>query len=247
MFKENYIITGQIVCESGLHIGDSTDGIDIGGSDSPIIRDPITDYPYIPGSSLKGKLRSLLELSDKKSSESVIKNNGKVSTDEDCIAAQIFGLTPKDDKNVDAEKNYQTRIIVRDSHPTEDTIIMWDEHKELGNGAELKWENTINRINSSATPRNIERVPKGSRFNFEIIFSAYSEDEYKNMIGLLESMRLLENNYLGGSGSRGSGQVKFEKINILKRNLSFYTGDGEEESIVNDCSIVDAVKAIKEI
>ena len=247
MFKENYIITGQIVCESGLHIGDSTDGIDIGGSDSPIIRDPITDYPYIPGSSLKGKLRTLLKLSDKKSSDSVIKNEGNVSTDEDCIAAKLFGLTPKEDGKVDVEKNYQTRIIVRDSQPTQDTIDMWEEHKDLTGGAELKWENTINRITSKAVPRNLERVPKGSKFNFEIIFSTYSDDEYKNMVNLLESMNLLENSYLGGSGSRGSGQVKFEKITISKRDLGFYTNDGEEESIVKDSNIKDAIKAIKSI
>ena len=247
MFKENYIITGQIVCESGLHIGDSTDGIDIGGSDSPIIRDPITDYPYIPGSSLKGKLRTLLELSDKKSSDSVIKNDGGPSTDEECIAAKLFGLTPKDDGEVDVDKNYQTRIIVRDSQPTRDTIDLWKEHKELSNGAELKWENTINRITSVANPRNIERVPKGSKFDFEIILSTYSEDEYKNMINLLESMNLLENSYLGGSGSRGSGQVKFENINISKRNLSFYTNDEDEEPIVKDSNINDAIKAIKKI
>lgn len=247
MFKENYIITGKIVCESGLHIGDSTDGIDIGGSDSPIIRDPITDYPYIPGSSLKGKLRSLLELSDKKSSESVIENDGKVSTDEECIATKLFGLTPKDDEKVDVEKNYQTRIIVRDSQPTQDTIDMWNEHKELTSGAELKWENTINRITSAANPRNIERIPKGSKFNFEIIFSTYSDDEYKNMIKLLESMKLLENNYLGGSGSRGSGQVKFSNICISKRDINFYTNDEDEISIVNDSNLSDAIKAIKEI
>lgn len=247
MFKENYIITGQIVCESGLHIGDSTDGIDIGGSDSPIVRDPITDYPYIPGSSLKGKLRTLLELSDKQSSESVIKNKGGASTDEDCIAAKLFGLTPKDDGDVDVDKNYQTRIIVRDSHPTQDTIEMWKEHKELSSGAELKWENTINRITSAANPRNIERVPKGSKFDFEIILSTYSDDEYKNMINLLESMNLLENSYLGGSGSRGSGQVNFENITISKRDLSFYTNDGEELSIVKDSNINDAIKAIKDI
>lgn len=246
MFKENYIINGQIVCDSGLHIGDSTDGIDIGGSDSPIIRDPITEYPYIPGSSLKGKLRSLLELSDKQSSDSVIKNGGKVSTDENCIATQIFGLTPNDDK-VDAEKNYQTRIIVRDSQPSEDTIEMWKNHKQLSSGAELKWENTINRITSSANPRNIERVPKDSKFNFEIIFSTYSEEEFKNIIRLLEAMKLLENNYLGGSGSRGSGQVHFENISISKRDIAFYTEDNDEELIVEDSNLTDAIKAIKEM
>ena len=246
MFKENYIIDGKIVCKSGLHIGGSTDGIDIGGSDNPIIRDPITKYPYIPGSSLKGKLRSLLELSDKKSSESVITNKGGVSSDENCIATKLFGLTPKDDY-VDAEKNYQTRIIIRDSHPTEETIKMWENHKDLTDGAELKWENTINRINANANPRNIERVPKGSKFNFEIIFSTYSDNEFENILRLLESIKLLENNYLGGSGSRGSGQVSFENINIYKRDLNYYLKDNDEEIIVKDANVNNAIKTLKEI
>lgn len=65
MFKKNYIIKGEIVCKTGLHIGGSNDNIDIGGTDTVVIRDSVTDLPFIPGSSLKGKLRSLLELNDK--------------------------------------------------------------------------------------------------------------------------------------------------------------------------------------
>ena len=247
MFKENYIITGKIVCESGLHIGDSTDGIDIGGSDSPIIRDAITGYPYIPGSSLKGKLRSLIELSDIPSSESVIVNKGKVATDEECISTKLFGLTPNETEKVDTDKNYQTRIIVRDSQPTDETIDLWKEHNELSGGSELKWENTINRITSKATPRNIERVPKGSEFNFEIIFSVYDESEFENIIRLLESMSLLENNYLGGSGSRGSGQVKFSNISIVKRGLDYYTNDANEKEIVSELNIKKTINTLKNI
>ena len=247
MFKENYIITGKIVCQSGLHIGDSTDGIDIGGSDGPIIRDAITGYPYIPGSSLKGKLRSLIELSDIPSSESVIANDGNVATDENCISTKLFGLTPNDIKKIDTDKNYQTRIIVRDSQPTEKTIEMWNQYNDLSGGSELKWENTINRITSKATPRNIERVPKGSEFDFEIIFSVYDENEFENIIKLLESMKLLENNYLGGSGSRGSGQVKFSNINIVKRGLGYYTNDEDELPIITDLNINDSIEKIKNI
>ena len=230
MFKENYIITGTIVCESGLHIGGSSDSVDIGGSDNPVIRDVITGNPYIPGSSLKGKLRSLLELSDKKSSASVIENGGKVSSDEECIAVQLFGTTPKDDVKVDGEKTYQTRTIVRDSLPTQETID--------------KWENTIDRITSEAKPRNIERVPRGSEFNLEIIFSTYSETETKNLIKLLEALKLLENNYLGGSGSRGSGQVSFKNITIVKRDVGYYTEDAEEDIIVENEDINGAINAL---
>ena len=244
MFKENYIITGTIVCESGLHIGGSSDSVDIGGSDNPVIRDIITGYPYIPGSSLKGKLRSLLELADKKSSESVISNKGKVSTDEECIAVQLFGTTPKEDAKSDDDKTYQTRTIVRDSLPTDDTIKKWENADELYAGREIKWENTINRITSEANPRNIERVPRGSEFSLEIIFSTYSDDESKNLVKLLEAMNLLENNYLGGSGSRGSGQISFKDINIVKRNIEYYTKNAEEERIVENTDIIGAINAL---
>ena len=244
MFKENYIITGTIVCESGLHIGGSSDSVDIGGSDNVVIRDSVTGNPYIPGSSLKGKLRSLLELSDKKSSASVIENGGKVSSDEECIAVQLFGTTPKDDVKVDGEKTYQTRTIVRDSLPTQETIDKWENADELYAGSEIKWENTIDRITSEAKPRNIERVPRGSEFNLEIIFSTYSETETKNLIKLLEALKLLENNYLGGSGSRGSGQVSFKNITIVKRDVGYYTEDAEEDIIVENEDINGAINAL---
>lgn len=244
MFKENYVITGTIVCESGLHIGGSSDSVDIGGSDNPVIRDVITGHPYIPGSSLKGKLRSLLELSDTKSSKSVIKNKGEVSTDEECIAVQLFGTTPKEDAKADDDKTYQTRTIIRDSLPTKETIDKWDNADELYAGSEIKWENTINRITSKPNPRNIERVPRGSEFNLEIIFSTYSDDESKNLVKLLEAMNLLENNYLGGSGSRGSGQIKFKDIKIVKRGIEYYTKNANEEPIVENVDVIGAINAL---
>lgn len=250
MFKENYVINGIIFCETGLHIGDSKDAIDIGGSDSPIVRDSITRYPYIPGSSIKGKLRSLIELSDEKSSKSVISNHknnhDNVSTDEDSIAVKLFGLSPNDISKLDETKfTYQTRTIIRDAHPTEDTKNKWDSNDELFDGSELKWENTINRITSIANPRNIERVPKGSEFNFEIIFSVYSGDNSKNILKLLEAMKLLEFNYLGGSGSRGFGQVKFKDISIVQRELNYYISDNPENLITKNSNIDEAINEIK--
>ena len=183
-------------------------------------------------------------MADKKSSESVISNKGKVSTDEECIAVQLFGTTPKEDAKSDDDKTYQTRTIVRDSLPTDDTIKKWENADELYAGSEIKWENTINRITSEANPRNIERVPRGSEFSLEIIFSTYSDDESKNLVKLLEAMNLLENNYLGGSGSRGSGQISFKDINIVKRNIEYYTKNAEEERIVENTDIIGAINAL---
>ena len=240
MFKENYIIKGEILCKTGLHIGGSNDNIDIGGTDCGIIRDDVSDLAFIPGSSLKGKLRTLLELIDDKSAQSVINNEGGPSTDENSIAAKIFGVSADNNKKI----KYPTRLIVRDSFPTEDTIELWSKYEDIVRGAEIKYENNINRINSSAMPRNMERVPKGSKFNFEMVFTVYDEDE-NNLIGVLESMLLLEDNYLGGSGSRGFGQISFDNITISKRDSDYYKEVKEEEVLISNGNIAEAIEKIK--
>lgn len=227
MFKENYVINGEIECKTGLHIGGSDDSIDIGGSDNPVIRDAISGHPFIPGSSLKGKLRSLLELYDKQSADSVIKNRGKVATDPDCLSSKLFGMSASE-----SGEKYPTRTIVRDAYPTDETLELWETSDEILKGTERKYENTINRITSKATPRNIERVPKGSKFNFEIILTVYEDDDESNLDNLLEAMKLVEDNYLGGSGSRGSGQIGFTNITIAKRSKEYYTADNSEEILV---------------
>lgn len=239
MFKENFVIKGKLVCETGLHIGGANDAINIGGADSILIRDSVSDLPFIPGSSLKGKLRSLLELNDKKSIQSVLEKKGKSSTDEDSIAVKIFGISSDKKNNL----KYPTRLIVRDSFPTEESIKLWEKQEEVVRGSELKWENTIDRITSRANPRSLERIPKGSSFNFEFIFSVYEEDE-NNLMGLFEAMRLLEDNYLGGSGSRGYGKVKFANVSITKRGQDYYKKDIDEEVIIENADISEAVKSI---
>lgn len=239
MFKENFVIKGKLVCETGLHIGGANDAINIGGADSILIRDSVSDLPFIPGSSLKGKLRSLLELNDKKSIQSVLEKKGKSSTDEDSIAVKIFGISSDKKNNL----KYPTRLIVRDSFPTEESIKLWEKQEEVVRGSELKWENTIDRITSRANPRSLERIPKGSSFIFEFIFSVYEEDE-NNLMGLFEAMRLLEDNYLGGSGSRGFGKVKFTNISITKRGQDYYKKDMDEEVIIENADISEAVKSI---
>ena len=240
MFSKNYLIQGKIVCKTGLHIGGSSDAIDIGGSDNVIIRDSVTGNPYIPGSSLKGKLRFLTELNDKDSAKSVIDNDGKVADDVNCIAAKLFGVSADEGQT---ELKFPTRTIVRDAYPDEETLELWN-NESLISGAELKYENTINRINSAANPRNIERVPKGSKFDFEIVFSVYEEDD-ENISYLLEAMRLLEDNYLGGSGSRGFGQIKFEDIKLTKRTSEYYKENIDEEVIIESDDITEVINKIK--
>lgn len=243
MFVKNYIINGEIICKTGLHIGGSVETIEIGGSDNPVLRDPISNLPFIPGSSIKGKLRLLLELSDKESSKSIIENRGRPS--ESGIAAEFFGVANKEEGS-----NFSNKIIVRDSYPTEETIKMWNESPEVIDGAELKYENTLNRITSEAKPRNIERVPINSKFKFEIILSI-ANNEYENISNyeslkpLFKPMKLLEDDYLGGSGTRGFGKIEFDNITIKERNLEYYTENTDENVIVSDSSLDDAIAKLK--
>lgn len=243
MFVKNYIINGEIICKTGLHIGGSLETIEIGGSDNPIIRDTVSNLPFIPGSSIKGKLRSLLELSDKQSSKSVIENGGKVSTEG--IAAKFFGVA-----NNGETSNFYNKIIVRDAFPTEDTIKMWDKHSDIIDGAELKYENSLNRITSEAKPRNIERVPVNSKFKLEIVLSIYDEtyttkSDYESLKPLFKPMKLLQDDYLGGSGTRGFGKIEFENITIKERGLEYYTENTDETVIVEDMTLDKAIEELK--
>lgn len=208
IFKANIIIRGKIELLTGMHIGGSKDKMEIGGVDSPVIRNPQNRLPYIPGSSLKGKLRSLLEYS-----LGVVSEDGGVSNDERLV--RIFGSSADDTKGIGP-----TRLIVRDAVPDKKTIEMWKKIDSELLYTEYKPENTINRITSAANPRFIERVVAGSYFDFEMIYGVYQLDETFNveeinedLKNLLLSLRLLENSFIGGSGSRGYGKIKFH---ILK-------------------------------
>lgn len=220
-------IEGIIEVVTGLHIGGSTTIIEIGGKDNPLIKHPITKEPYIPGSSIKGKMRSLLEwklalIDDKKEIDGrKNKNYGEVhkynkeKCKTDCPICVIFG-TSADDAGLGP-----TRLIVRDA------VLDEDYKKKQRNKdstwtvldiTEDKYENTINRITAKAMPRNFERVVSGTQFNFKMSYRVFEngdgekadEDLFENV---LTGLKLIEQDALGGAGSRGCGQVKF-KINV---------------------------------
>ena len=238
-FQGNLVITGQILCETGLHIGGVSEGIEIGGLDNIVTRDPKTGLPFIPGSSLKGKMRSLLELSDKEATKNILQNDGKPCKCGKCAPCRIFG-TPAPEKKDEKEDMQQgpTRIVVRDCFLTQESEKLLQE-MDVTNGTEIKSENTLNRITSEANPRVIERVPKGAAFSFEIIFSIYDDEDYTNFLGVFYSIRLLEDSYLGGSGTRGSGQVKFKDINMVKRSVDYYKVKDVEKTIESGKTILD--------
>jgi CRISPR-associated protein Csm3 len=187
---------------TGLHIGGNSESVEIGGIDNSVIKLASKDnQPYIPGSSLKGKMRCLLEQ---------VAGASKIGNDE--MVNNLFGIT--EDKET-KRKNRPSKLIVRDA------MLSEESKKELLACASLdmpftenKWENVIDRINGKAEhPRQTERVPAGAVFNAEFILNIWDGDDEKEMMDLFEKgIHLLENDYLGGSGSRGYGQIKFGKL-----------------------------------
>jgi CRISPR-associated protein Csm3 len=244
MFKENFIIKGEILCETGLHIGGAKEAIEIGGIDNIVMRDSISKLPYIPGSSIKGKMRSLMELNSNEASQNIIKSKGQSCKCGKCLPCHIFGTSA--DEVDEGQLQGPTRIIVRDSFPSPETIEKWAETDDVVSGAEVKYENTLNRITSEAKPRNQERVPKDSSFNFEIIFSVYENDDPGNLRGVFESMLLLQDSYLGGSGTRGYGKIKFENIALVKRSKEYYKGISGEETIKEASDLKEIMNGLSE-
>ncbi len=206
-FLGNIILKGKMECLTGLHIGGSKEKFEIGGVDSPVIRDPNTNYPYIPGSSLKGKIRSLLAF--ELGFEVIEKNNNNREYQDNMAIYRIFGTGANDDNKQDGP----SRLIIRDAYPDEETIRMWENLNTELIYTEYKGENTIDRLTSHANPRFIERVVKGSVFNVEFIYGIYRVDNEKDeeyFKYFLDGLKLLEHSALGGSGSRGYGQVSFK-------------------------------------
>lgn len=210
------IISGTIKAVTGLRIGGRPTGIEIGGVDNIVLRNPLTTEPYIPGSSLRGKLRSLYERFSGAVQNYSIDQRVMIhscSKDKDtyanCKVCQIFGV-PGDGK---VEVPHPTPLVVRDVPLTEDSRTRLMEQAE--NFTEVKWEASIDRVTSAAVPRQMERVPAGSDFgDFELIYSIYATQNLENLSELFIAMRLLEDDYLGGLGSRGSGKVKFAEIKV---------------------------------
>lgn len=244
-----YILCGQIRCLTGLHIGGTTTGIEIGGLDNPVIKDPLSDQPYIPGSSLKGKLRSLTEWSlglvethkkhqdsyaayDCRELEAKSPAPGDVIYDryqKALTLGRLFG--PANDKNEVRIAAGPTRLTVRDAFLSEKSQESLQDILGKGIFTEVKTENALDRVTSEANPRPIERVPAGSVFEFTLILDTYQSDDHDLFGDLFAAMRLLEHSSLGGSGSRGHGQIKFEGLQLSWRSLDYYR-EGKSEEVV---------------
>ena len=218
------LIKFTLTVKTGLHIGGNKETYGIGGIDSPVIKDPITNEPIIPGSSIKGKMRSIMEwkLDKINKGNNNPKDLGKPCPcgKPECQVCRVFG-SANNSKSEEVKGRGPTRLIVRDAVLSEDWKKKFDEGKSI---VEEKNENSLNRITAEATPRPIERVVPGVEFNFEISYRVIdtgdngSTDEKNFDEVVLESLKLLQNDYLGGGGSRGNGQIEFKDLVDEKNN-----------------------------
>jgi len=224
--KKKIFITGGVETLTGLHIGGGDSGMDSGGLDKgAVIRTSVTNQPYIPGSSLKGKMRALLE---KLRGEYQVMPKGGAGPGKapDYLAAKIFGLPAEVDFSDSPEIN-ASRLVVRDAFLSPASV------ERLGRAdldlpfTETKTETAIDRITSKAVPRTFERVPAGAEFDFQMTLTIYEGDNEKELLdGLLTALLLVQEDYLGGRGSRGSGRIKFKHTTLMvKSNEDYINGN----------------------
>jgi CRISPR-associated protein Csm3 len=197
-------ITGVLTLKSGLRIGGSKDDIGIGEMDNPIIRHPISKRPYLPGSSIKGKMRSLSEY-----------RTGLVPADghphgcrnKGCLVCQVFGP-----HKITDHEHGPTRLIVRDAKLAPDSEQQLVEAQAAGlNFAEVKSENWINRntgVAGGGGLRTQERVPEGTKFDMTMSVRIFESDDEGKILGFIkQALDMLPQDTLGGSGTRGYGWV----------------------------------------
>lgn len=203
-------IKAVIRLRSGLHIGAGKDNVEIGGLDQPIIKNPVTSEPYIPGSSIKGKMRSMLETSilmDNPDTRGfVIKGKPCGCGKKGCPACSIFGahFNQKSEAGV-------PRLLVRDADLCREDSERFQEGRLP---MEIKNENSIDRLKGTAeNPRPLERVPAGTCFELNLVLRVYEGDpDFLDYV--LKGLKLLEMDAIGGGGSRGSGQIAFEGLTV---------------------------------
>lgn len=214
--KGKLLIGAVLTVKTGLHIGNSSDFAPIGAVDSPFIRDPLTKAPIIPGSSLKGKMRTLLARV----------RDGMAALpspeEDEAVVARLFGISSKTETKP-ARLQFRDAFVKAESRNKFKNL---DTDTYLG---EIKAENTINRGTGVANPRMIERVPAGMEFDFQLVYNIEDENQMKeDMEVLCRGFRLLQLDYLGGHGSRGYGRIAFSSFHVQKMDPE--TAEMEEQA-----------------
>lgn len=237
-------LTMDIRAVTGLRIGGSPAALNIGALDNVVIRDPLTQRPYIPGSSLRGKLRSLWEKATNAEQNFYVRRGNptvRLHTLADGAAlnddpvCRIFGVTG------DTAVPNPTRLIVHDTFMSEESVKALEESTLTDQPyTETKWEATIDRITSAAVPRQMERVPADTVFGpARLVYSIYGTPDtpaapFGDVVwffDIIQMLLLLEDDYLGSSGSRGSGQIVFENLQLSMRVTGAYGSNRYMEPI----------------
>jgi len=244
-FLGKLILEGEIQCQTGLHIGAGKGSLEIGGADNPVVKDAF-GVPYIPGSSLRGRLRSLLEqtmglavpsemvyLSKRRGQEVRIHQSDRPD-DEICI---LFGRNPGRVEKVTGEAvegamASPARLTIYDAPLAVDSITPQMRENLDDELTEVKSENAVDRITSQANPRTLERVPAGARFRFRMVLDVLCPEDRALLARVVEGLRLLEDDALGGGGSRGNGRIAFSSLNLSWRSKDYYASGSSEASLL---------------
>jgi CRISPR-associated protein Csm3 len=244
------ILSGDLHCETGLHIGAGKGSLEIGGADNPVVKDAF-GMPYIPGSSLRGRIRSLLESSmgltsptelvylSKRRGQEVRIHQSDRPDDEVCL---LFGRNPGRMERVqgdavESKSASPSRLSVYDSPLDQESITAQMRDNLDDEITEVKSENAIDRITAQSNPRTLERVPAGARFRVRMVLDILCEEDKVLAARLIEGLRLLEDDSLGGGGSRGSGRVRFANITLNWRGTSFYSSGAAEAELVSGADL----------
>ncbi len=249
------LLDGEMTCETGLHIGAGKGSLDLGGADNPVVKDAF-GRPYVPGSSLRGKLRSLLEqssglitpadliyLSRRRGQEVRIHQTDEPG-DEVCL---LFGRNPgrterASGETVESVAATPARLTVYDA-PLELDSITEPMRENLDDElTEVKSENAIDRLTAQASARTLERVPAGAKFRVRLVLDILCAEDKELAARVAEGLRLLEDDALGGGGSRGSGRVKFTGWKAAWRSRAYYTA-GTAEAIVLEAGTTAQLQA----
>jgi CRISPR-associated protein Csm3 len=216
---------GTLLCLSGLHIGDSKDSVEIGGLDGPVIRRKDNNQPYIPGSSIKGKMRCLLQ-------QAYNQPTFEASSNPRDLAFAFGGTDSRERRNNEpVYKGHGSRILFRDAYLTSNsaTMLLNSPYTDMPY-TEQKFENTIDRLTGTTIKggvRNQERVPAGATFHIEFVINVLGSNpaEAIQNESILRSyfnqgIALLNRDYLGGSGSRGYGHIA---IQVNEKDVTDYS------------------------
>jgi CRISPR-associated protein Csm3 len=254
------ILEGEMLCESGLHVGAGKGSLEIGGADNPVVKDA-QGRPYVPGSSLRGRIRSLLEqatgmavpselvyISKRKGQEVRIHQSDRPD-DEICI---LFGRSPgRLEKAVGGDENgaqaTPARLSVFDAPLIAGSITPQMRENLDDELTEVKSENAIDRITSQANPRTLERVPAGARFRIRMVLDLLCVEDSVLPALLIQGLRLLEDDALGGGGSRGNGRVSFDNLKLTWRGRDYYATGADEREVASGADLAALRAKVAEV